>query len=128
MDHAGSRNPTQANVEEIKKLTVCCISDIRERLDNTKRILLDLERGNVTSAGPWGFSTTDAVYIFINCSRPEHAKGILADQVIMDYREPMRSIAREILRESCVPEEYQVIDDRKIGTSDKDWNIQETFD
>lgn len=73
-----------------------------------------MESGNVTGVGPDRLLTRDSVYIFINCQRPEKAKGFLADQVILDFREPMRSIAREILRESCVPEEYQIIDDRRI--------------
>ncbi len=111
-------------MEDIGKLKICCLSDIAERLDTAKGILMDMEGGKVTGVRPDRLFTTDAVYIFINCRMPEHAKRILADQVIMDYREPMRSIAREILRESCVPEEYQVIDDRSIGASDKIWNLQ----
>ncbi len=67
-------------MEEIKKLKIYCLSDIANRLDNTKRILLHLEKD--------------------------------------DIREPMRSMAVDILRASCVPEQYQIIDDREIGTSD----------
>jgi len=90
-------------MEDIGKLKICCLSDIAERLDTAKRILMDMEGGKVTGVRPDRLFTTDAVY---------------------NYREPMRSIAREILRESCVPEEYQVIDDRSIGASDKIWNLQ----
>lgn len=89
-------------MEDIGKLKICCLSDIAERLDTAKRILMDMEGGKVTGVRPDRLFTTDAVY---------------------NYREPMRSIAREILRESCVLEEYQVIDDRSIGTSDKNWNL-----
>ena len=105
-------------MERIKKLKICCLSDIAERLDNSKRILLYLEKDDIREIKRNSFSTSNTVYIFVNCRRPENVKGILADQAIIDFREPMRSLAIDILRESCVPEQYQIIDDRKIGTSD----------
>lgn len=105
-------------MEEIRKLKIYCLSDIADRLDNTKDILLYMERGNITEINLNSFSTSNAVYVFVNCRKPENVKGILADQVIIDFREPMRSMAKDILRASCVPEQYQIIDDRKIGTSD----------
>lgn len=105
-------------MEEIKKLKIYCLSDIAERLDNTKDILLYMERGNVIERNHNSFSTPNTVYVFVNCRKPENVKGILADRVIIDFREPMRSLAIDILRASCVPEQYQIIDDRKIGTSD----------
>lgn len=105
-------------MEEIRKLKIYCLSDIAERLDNTKRILLYLEKNDIREIKRNSFSTSNAVYVFVNCRSPAKAKGILADQVIIDFREPMRSIAAEILRTSCVPEQYQIIDDREIGTSD----------
>lgn len=82
-----------------------------------RRILLSIEK-DIIDVKPNSFSTSNAIYIFVNCCKPERAKEILADQVIIDLREPMRSIAKDILRESCVPESYQIIDDRKIGASD----------
>lgn len=102
-------------LEEIRKLKICCLSDNARRLDNMKRILLQLENEKVICTRSNKLLTTDAIYIFINCIRPENAKGMDADQVIIDLREPMRSIANEILRMSCVPEQYQIIDDRKLG-------------
>lgn len=105
-------------MQDIRKLNIVCLSDSGQRLDNTKRILLEMERGNIVDIRPNSFSTYNAIYVFINCIKPERAQGISADQVIIDFREPMRSIALNILRRSCVPERYQIIDDRAIGTSD----------
>lgn len=105
-------------MEEIRKLKIYCLSDIAERLDNTKRILLHLEKGDIREIKGNSFSTSNTVYVFVNCRNTENAKGVCADQVIIDFREPMRSMAIDILRASCVPEEYQIIDDRVIGTSD----------
>ena len=105
-------------MEEIRKLKIYCLSDIAERLDNTKRILLYLEKDDIREIKRNSFSTSNAVYVFVNCRNPENVKGINADQVIIDFREPMRSMAIDILRESCAPEEYQIIDDRELGTSD----------
>ncbi len=103
---------------EERKLKIYCLSDMGKRLDNLKRILLHLEKDDIREIKHNSFSTSNAIYVFVNCRNPAKAKGILADQVIIDLREPMRSIAAEILRTSCVPEQYQIIDDRKIGTSD----------
>lgn len=102
-------------MEEIKKLKIFYLSDLGERLDNVKRILLYMEKGDVIDVRRNSFSTSNAVYVFVNCRNPANAKGFLADQVIIDYREPMRTIAVDMLRESCVPEQYQIIDDRTIG-------------
>lgn len=105
-------------MEEARKLKIAYLSDIRQRLDNTKIILLNMERDDIIEIKQNSFSTSNAVYVFINCEDPTKAQGVLADQVIIDFREPMRSIAKNILRKSCVPERYQVIDDRRICTSD----------
>lgn len=104
--------------EEIKKIKIVYLSDIAQRLDNTKKILLNMERGDIINMKSNSFSTSNAIYVFINCIVPERVQGVLADQVIIDYREPMRSMAKDMLRMSCVPEEYQIIDDRGIDTSD----------
>lgn len=103
--------------EETRKLKICYLSDLPIRLENSRRILLYLAE-HIESVWENGFSTEDAEYVFINCDKPENTIGILADQVIIDYREPMCTIAENILQESCVPDNYQIIDDRKIGTSD----------
>ncbi len=105
-------------IEEMQKIRICCLTNIGRRLDSMRRILLSIEKEDIIDIKPNSFSTSNAVYTFVNCYKPEHAKGILADQVIIDFREPMRSIAKDILRDSCVPEAYQIIDDREIGASD----------
>ena len=103
-------------MDEVRKIKVVYLSDIAKRVENSRRILLNMEREDITRAGRNSFETSNAVYIFVNCVRPERARGIIADQVIIDFREPMRSISKNILRESCVPEQYKDIDDREIGT------------
>ena len=105
-------------MEDVRKIKIAYLSDIGNRLDNTSSILLDMERGDIINANRNSFETSNAVYVFINCIKPERAQGFLADQIIIDFREPMLSMAKSILRESCVPEQYQIIDDRKIFTSD----------
>ena len=104
-------------MEEVRKIKIVCLSDIGQRLDNTRRILLDMERGDIINANRNSFETSNAVYVFINCIKQERAQWILADQIIIDFREPMLSMAKNILRESCVPKQYQIIDDRRIDTS-----------
>ncbi len=69
-------------LEEEKKLTICCLSDSARRLDTMKRVLLELEGGKVICILPNQLLVTDAKYIFI---RPENAKGMDADQVIIDF-------------------------------------------
>lgn len=103
---------------EVRKIKIAYLSDICNRLNNSMKILKGMERGDIIKTNQNSFETSNAVYIFVNCIKPERAQGILADQVIIDFREPMRSIAKNILRTSCVPEQYQIIDDRKIYTSD----------
>ncbi|MDE7476691.1 MAG: hypothetical protein K2M91_01860 [Lachnospiraceae bacterium] len=101
----------------IRKLRICYLSDLPVRLKNSRRILRVLA-GNIENEFENGFTTNDAEYLFVNCDGSENTTDVLADQVIIDYREPMRTIAENILRESCVPSAYQIIDDRRIGTSD----------
>lgn len=108
----------ERKIEEMQKIRICCLTNIGRRLDSMRRILLSIEKEDIIDVKPNSFSTSNAIYIFVNCYKPERAKGILADQVIIDFREPMRSIAKDILRDSCVPEAYQIIDDREIGASD----------
>lgn len=115
-------------VEEIRKLKIYCLSDIARRLENTKRILLYMEKEDVMEIKHNSFSTSNVIYVFVNCRNPAKVKGISADQVIIDFREPMKSMAVDILRESCVPEQYQIIDDRDIGTSDRKNEDEKTME
>lgn len=103
--------------KEIRKLRICYLSDLPVRLKNSRRIIQALA-GSIENEFENGFATNDAEYLFVNCNGSENTTDVLADQVIIDYREPMATIAESILRESCVPSAYQIIDDRRIGTSD----------
>lgn len=104
--------------EEIRKLKICYLSDLPVRIKNTRRILTAHLARRIENTYENGFSTEDAEYLFIDCSNLQNVAEISADQVIIDWREPMITIAENILQESCVPIDYQKIDDREIGTSD----------
>lgn len=110
-------------MEEQYYLKIVYLSDNPVRIENSKKILMYMEKDNNIMASLLGFYTNDAEYIFVDCSNPyanydEWGNEIKADQAIIDFREPMRGIAKNMLRDSCVPEKYQIIDDRKIGTMD----------
>lgn len=110
-------------MEDQYDLTIVYLSDNPVRIENSKKILMDMGKNNNTIATISGFFTNDAEYIFVDCSNHNNMYDVLgdvikADQVIIDFREPMISIAKKMLKGSCVPEEYQIIDDRKIGTMD----------
>lgn len=102
------------------KLIICYMTDIDKRLENSKNILRYLEKDNITKNTNNGFITQDAVYIFINLNKrkQDNVSKIHADQVIIDFRKRMMDMSEQILKNSCVPKQYQIIDDRIIGTSD----------
>lgn len=64
------------------------------------------------------FRTENVEYRFVNCGNPNNYMGLYADQVIIDFRDPMIEIAKIITAKSCVPDEYKIIDDRRMGTTD----------
>ncbi len=99
-------------------IKICYLSDNPIRIKNSKSILQKMELGNGSYVDGNRFQTKTAEYVFIDCRDPEKYAGVYADQAIIDYREPIISIARKITAKSCVPDEYKIIDDRKIGASD----------
>lgn len=112
-DHADSGGPDPGPAS--RKLRICYLSDIPSRIENCRRIIQDMEAGNISGIRKDGFYTGNAVYRFINCGCPEEYAGVRADQIILDYRFPMTGIAERMLSDSCVPERYRMIDDRSIG-------------
>lgn len=48
-------------MQEIKKLKIYCLSDIANRLDNTKRILLHLEKDDIREIKRNSFSTSNGI-------------------------------------------------------------------
>lgn len=103
---------------DMKKLRICYLTDIPDRAKNSKKILMDSLAGEVVKTTKRGFVTEDTEYIFADCRHSETYIGLSVDQAILDYREPMRGIAKSITTQSRLPEEERLIDDRKIGTSD----------
>ena len=99
-------------------LKICYLSDNQRRLRNSRQILEKLEPKSILCRNEWSFRTENAEYRFINCGNQNNYMGVYADQVIIDYREPIIDIAQMITAKSCVPDGYRIIDDRSIGTSD----------
>lgn len=99
-------------------LKICYLSDNPSRLMNSRRILEEMETENILCRTAKVFRTENAEYRFVNCGNQDNYMGLYADQVIIDYRQPMIGIAQMITARSCVPERYKIIDDRKIGMSD----------
>lgn len=46
--------------------------------------------------------------------KPTQCDGVSADQVILDHSEGNMELAKLMLMNSCVPEYYQIIDDRDV--------------
>lgn len=99
-------------------LKICYLSDDQRRLRNSRRILEDMETESILYRNANVLRTENAEYRFVNCGDSSNYMGLYADQAIIDFRQPMRDIARIITAKSCVPDEYKIIDDRRIGTSD----------
>lgn len=99
-------------------LKICYLSDNPRRIKNSRQILEEMEAEEVLYGNQRVFRTENVEYRFVNCGSPNDYIGLYADQAIIDFRQPMRDIARIITAKSCVPDEYKIIDDRRIGTSD----------
>ncbi len=99
-------------------LKICYLSDNPRRLMNSRKILEEMEMESILYQDSKVLRTENAEYRFVNCGNQDNYMGIYADQAIIDFRQPMRDIARIITAKSCVPDEYKIIDDRRIGTSD----------
>ncbi len=99
-------------------LKICYLSDNERRIMNSRRILAEMETENILYENKRVFRTENMEYRFVNCGNEDNYMGLYADQVIIDFRNPMIEIARIITAASCVPDEYKIIDDRKMGVTD----------
>lgn len=99
-------------------LKICYLSDNPRRIKNSRQILEAMETEKVLYGNQRVFRTENVEYRFVNCGNPNNYMGLYADQVIIDFRDPMIEIARMITAKSCVPDEYKIIDDRRMGTTD----------
>lgn len=99
-------------------LKICYLSDNGRRIRNSRRILEEMETENILYGNERVFRTENVEFRFVNCGNPDNYMGLYADQVIIDFRDPMIKIAKIITAASCVPEEYKIIDDRKMGVTD----------
>ena len=121
--------------EKITPLTIVYLSDEPQRIENAKftiRRMLGNEPVRITyrsydSRTFDGIETAETIYRFIDLSdkmKNYDLSNLKADQAIIDYREPMIDIAKKLLKDSCVPEEMQIIDDRDLGiTTIPPWMI-----
>lgn len=99
-------------------LKICYLSDNPRRIKNSRQILEKMEEEEILYGNQRMFRTENMEYRFVNCGNPNNYMGLYADQVIIDFRDPMIEIAKIITAASCVPDEYRIIDDRRIGTTD----------
>lgn len=99
-------------------LKICYLSDNTRRIKNSRQILEEMEAEEVLCGNQRVFRTENVEYRFVNCGNPNNYMGLYADQVIIDFRDPMIEIARMITAASCVPDEYKIIDDRRMGVTD----------
>lgn len=102
------------------KYTICYLSNNPVRIENSRKILARHYAGllNIVNRTENGFETKERQYVFINCNNPEEYEGMHADLVILDYKEPMITIAESILKGSYLPEGERMVDDKAINTSD----------
>lgn len=121
--------------EKITKLTIVYLSNKPQRVENAKFIIKNTLNGtpvrfvchSVESRSFDGIETATEEYRFIDLSdtmKNYDLPNLKADQVIIDYQKPMIDIAKKLVKDSCVPEEMQIIDDRDLGiTTIPPWMI-----
>lgn len=108
-----------------RPLTIVYLSDKPQRIENAKFIIRNMFKSNaicckkdINSRSFDSIKTATEVYRFIDLSdklKNYDFQNLKADQVIVDYRQPMLDIAKKLLKDSCVPEQFQIIDDRDLG-------------
>lgn len=62
-----------------KMLKICYLSDNQVRLQNARRILEEMELGNVIYTDNNRFQTKSVEYKFVNCRNPNNYMGIYGD-------------------------------------------------
>lgn len=103
---------------DMETLKICYLTDIPDRMKNSRMILQNSMAGEIIEVTDRGFVTESAEYIFADCRKPESYLGLKADQAIIDWRDPMRGIAESITAKSGLSQKERIVDDRSIGTSD----------
>lgn len=103
---------------DMEALKICYLTDIPDRMKNSRMILQNSMAGEIMEVTDRGFVTESAEYIFADCRKPESYLGLKVDQAIIDWRDPMRVIAESITSRSRLPQKERIVDDRSIGTSD----------
>lgn len=103
---------------DMEALKICYLTDIPDRMKNSRMILQNRMAGEIIEVIDRGFVTESAEYIFADCRKQASYLGLKADQAIVDWREPMLGIAKSITAKSRLPKEERLLDDRGIGTSD----------
>jgi hypothetical protein len=104
-------------MEQDGRLSIIVLTSDKRRGIRVLESINRLERFNFTTKLVKAFGklyTGDAIYRVISTEMPEKWQGNRADQVIVDMLGENYRIARQMLFSSCVPEEYQIIDDRDI--------------
>lgn len=100
------------------KFYICYLSDIQTRILNARDYFLKKYKGKIVKMTDSGFETENLIFKFIDCKDDMNYFGLRADKAIIDYRDPMRSIAKIITATSRYPEDARITDDRSYGIMD----------
>lgn len=100
------------------KFCICYLSDIQTRILNAKDYFMGEYKERIVKVTDAGFETENIIFKFVDCKDDINYLGLRADKAIIDFREPMRSIAKIITAASRYPENARITDDRKYGIAD----------
>lgn len=100
------------------KFYICYLSDIQTRILNARDYFLEKYKGKIVKVTDSGFETENLIFKFVDCKDDINYLGLRADKAIIDYRDPMRGIAKIITAASRYPENTRIADDRSYGISD----------
>lgn len=100
------------------KFCVCYLSDIQTRILNARDYFMEEYKGKIIKVTDGGFETENLIFKFVDCKDDINYLGLRADKAIIDFRDPMRGIAKIITAASRYPENARITDDRRYGITD----------
>lgn len=101
------------------KFCICYLSDIQTRILNAKDYFMGEYQGRIVKVTDGGFETKNLIFKFVDCKDDINYLGLRADKAIIDFRDPMRGIAKIITAASRYPENARITDDRSYGIVDR---------
>ena len=76
-------------------------------------------QGRIVKVTDGGFETKNLIFKFVDCKDDINYLGLRADKAIIDFRDPMRGIAKIITAASRYPENARITNDRSYGIVDR---------